>query len=175
MKNWLLPIILFCFNNVFSQKEISKTYLRPASEIIDTSQFFFYLVDGGFELRINREEYLWEIESSLLSDRNCYYDYQYWELKKNPGQNDLKQIAPKKFSYLLDNYIYYELTEKRIAIWDKTSSSYIPYFFIREYDDIGTSGKEIYVVRTNKSEEDYMIKEGFQQKFVIVQRVMQVY
>lgn len=149
--------------------------MRPASEIIDTSQFFFYLVDGGFELRINREEYLWEIESSLLSDKNCYYDYQYWELKKNPGQNDLNKIAHKKFSYLLDNYIYYELTEKRIAIWDSTASTYISCFFMRDYDDIGTSGKEIYVVRPNKIQEDPILSEGFQEKWVIAKKATRIY
>ncbi|WP_430405808.1 hypothetical protein [Fluviicola sp.] len=175
MKNWILLIILFCFNSVFSQKEISKTYLRAASEIIDTTNFLYYPVKGDFEVRINKEEYIFTLESNLSSDKDCQYDYQYWEIKKNATENDLKKIMPEKFEYFLKYIVYNKLIDKHAVIWDKTSSSYIPYFFIRAYDDIGTSGEEIYVVRTNKSEEDYKLKEGFQQKYVIVQRVIRVY
>jgi hypothetical protein len=168
-------IFLFSPQFYWSQKPVEKVILKPAHQIIDTLDYLYYPVKEDFEIRLNKKEYLSYLELKLNDDPNCFYDRQYWDITEKNGRTDLNAIRATELrpTHSLDHYLFLELLNDHATIWDKVSSNYTSCFYIQDYEDIGTGGKEICVTRPGKS--DDVLEADYQKRFPIVRKIIRVY
>lgn len=143
----LLIVILIGFLSIHlnAQGKYEIKLFPMAHEAIDTNDYLYFDIEWQFQVRVNKQVYLLDLEKQLNTSKQSVDDSVYWKIKKHPTNNNLSDYIDIRKLLGYNNDLFNYIIQGKVVIWDLNNQYYLNHFIIKEYSDSGTGGLEIFV------------------------------